>query len=324
MIPSLNQNESQGRLGNLQEMPAVELELLLKRQKALINNKSFLDNLPDKGSKIISLIARIQHVLHEKESVDDTTELFENLALKAESSSRSRNNQDESGMLGALVNKNQQEITVIDEFKSDRNSDKNYVNIYDKIIKRAEENQPKKDKYFAHRTVNHSELDNELVSSLKETPRRNKSTNKSSKIMKLQPLPESSCSTHKENLVSAPSDTSMETGSGTVLTAAPSSGQSRRLKYHYDECLEGPTPTNSRTKVVSLEESVQLQLKQRRQHEELQALQTAQRLAGQLRMPVPRAEEFNPEIASAKIYRQPAADESLSDSDDEQEEDYPE
>ena len=165
-------------------------------------NRSFLSNLPDKGAKINNLIARIEHALHEKENVDDASELFENLAIKAENSSRAQNNQQDSGMLETLVNKNQREVTVIDESHSGSGSE--YVNIYDKIIKRARENQPKKDKYFAHRTVKHSELDNELVSSLKQAPEKNKSKNKSTKS-RLEPLPENSSPLLKEDSISSSS-----------------------------------------------------------------------------------------------------------------------
>ena len=73
--------------------------------KAFISifDRNFVKRLPDKGAKILAFIERIKTSIETQSHLDETTQLFEKMALKADTA-RSRPGDREQELLGAIVN----------------------------------------------------------------------------------------------------------------------------------------------------------------------------------------------------------------------------
>ena len=68
-----------------------------------IFDRNFVKRLPDKGAKILAFIERIKTTIETQSHLDETTQLFEKMALKADTA-RSRPGDREQELLGAIVN----------------------------------------------------------------------------------------------------------------------------------------------------------------------------------------------------------------------------
>ncbi|KAL4228278.1 putative GRINL1B complex locus protein 2 [Mactra antiquata] len=63
---------NEGHVGNLEKLTTVEIAELLKRQENILQKRSFVAKLPDKGEKIKSHITQLQNVLAERDKLTCT------------------------------------------------------------------------------------------------------------------------------------------------------------------------------------------------------------------------------------------------------------
>ena len=96
-----------------------------------------------------NLIARIEHVLAERKNVEDAADLFQNLAVRADSSRRfaSEGEDDDSSILKEIVNREHQGKMVVDESQGDGK----YINTYDRILKRKGNSEQQEQKFYPNR-----------------------------------------------------------------------------------------------------------------------------------------------------------------------------
>lgn len=84
IIPPPSKKESQGYLGDLDKKSKVELLELLERQVKLLNNKSFISKLPDKGAKIREFHDKVQKELDRKNEIENAANLLSRLNIACE------------------------------------------------------------------------------------------------------------------------------------------------------------------------------------------------------------------------------------------------
>ncbi|KAM3961256.1 RNA polymerase II subunit M [Aphomia sociella] len=81
ILPPPPKTEIDGKIGNLSSKSVQELQELLERQLKLLNNKLFVNKLPDKGAKIQSFHDKIVNALKEKDAEEQTCRLFSGMNL---------------------------------------------------------------------------------------------------------------------------------------------------------------------------------------------------------------------------------------------------
>jgi len=323
-------NEKQVKLGNLHDLSVEELELLLEKQKKILKNSGFVNRLPDKGEKIRNLVARIEHVLAEKpqhmNEVDDTAEMFERMAVNAGRQRQAGQQQEEDdtqedSRLREYVNTEHQGKVIIEAKPSQ------YVNSYDRVIKRTPPSSKPTKTFHANRTLKHTSID---------TDRR--SLNSS---LNLQTVSEQNESSNINESNNARLDNAVQSDATTepISDSIPGTvaGSMFRQGYHpsvfpkhgYDECLtykSGTNLTDRRAVSITIEESVKLMEAQKSKHDSLQAVQAALRLSGKLTIPGLHTHStrvsFNPDVVPVMSYRETEDVRSDVDSDDEVQ-DYP-
>ncbi|CAK1545139.1 unnamed protein product [Leptosia nina] len=82
VLPPPPKSEIDGKITNLSNKTLPELLELLERQLKLLNNKSFVNKLPDNGAKIQSLHDRISIEIRSKQEEEQTCNLFNNMKLE--------------------------------------------------------------------------------------------------------------------------------------------------------------------------------------------------------------------------------------------------
>ena len=83
-IPSLSQanfNKLDTRKADLNKLSIIELKEILDRQDKLLNNKKFINSLPDKGQKINDYRQKVLEKLKSKELVEQTTSILSKLSI---------------------------------------------------------------------------------------------------------------------------------------------------------------------------------------------------------------------------------------------------
>ena len=116
--------------------------------------RKFVKKLPDKGEKIKKLVERLETILSQRKQVDKTADLFQQMALSAESARRNQTgnvDEDESGEdedkdpLKAMAHRCESNIKV-----KDKRDQRQFINSYEKVIRKAE-GKPQKPKFMPHR-----------------------------------------------------------------------------------------------------------------------------------------------------------------------------
>ena len=116
--------------------------------------RKFTHRLPDKGEKIHNMITRLNKLIAERGSIDDTADQFEKMALDAESARRQRTKQcdddeEEAALLRQIINRGGTGKVYANEAQSHDSLGDNYsesgtfVNAYDKVIKKVDTAKPK-------------------------------------------------------------------------------------------------------------------------------------------------------------------------------------
>ena len=117
-------------------------------------SRKFIHRLPDKGEKIHNMITRLNKLIAERGSIDDTADQFEKMALDAESARRQRTKQcdddeEEAALLRQIINRGGTSKVYTNEAQSHDSLGDNYsesgtfVNAYDKVIKKVDTAKPK-------------------------------------------------------------------------------------------------------------------------------------------------------------------------------------
>ncbi|XP_026758005.1 uncharacterized protein LOC113517515 [Galleria mellonella] len=81
ILPPPPKTEIDGKIVDLSSKTIQELQELSNRQLKLLNNKSFINKLPDKGAKIQSFYDKIVNTLKEKKEEEQTCRLFSGMKL---------------------------------------------------------------------------------------------------------------------------------------------------------------------------------------------------------------------------------------------------
>ncbi|XP_035666676.1 uncharacterized protein LOC118409629 [Branchiostoma floridae] len=75
--------ERQGYLKDMEGKSKAELVDLLRRQELLLNNRRFLNTLPDKGARIIDMVKRLHQLIHQKGEIEAAMEKLQKMQISS-------------------------------------------------------------------------------------------------------------------------------------------------------------------------------------------------------------------------------------------------
>ncbi|CAH1797001.1 unnamed protein product [Owenia fusiformis] len=311
--------EKQGYLGNLENHTKTQLEELLKRQQKLLNNKSFINKLPDRGKKIRTFAEQLQQKIKELEVVDQTASLFTQMKIRPET------NIEDDDPLKQMLNPRIKEKQI--NYESDES------NSYAKVIQKIDSVEPKTH-YRAYQTIkakNISEIPKDKLPSQSPSVKDNcviMETNTISR--KLKNKGKLTTILESDSPIGQPVET---IDNRTVLSkdipddvkTDKSKGASKKTIQYEGVLAYRPKGTHESSITLSMEESLNLQKEQAKKQQTLQAIQASERLAQTVGV---KMQPYNPEgntiTQSYRDNKSGMSDDTDSDDDENEQVDYPE
>ncbi|KAL3865686.1 hypothetical protein ACJMK2_043050 [Sinanodonta woodiana] len=300
----------QGYLGNLENKTTDELKDLLQRQEKLLQKRSFLSTLSDKGAKVQQFAKTLADMIEEREKMAARLQPMDIMLEKSSAASAATSKVLKvSKFRSSKVVKQEDTISgrVIEHFSDSQNledvdSEPDNDQTSNDDLEQNFENLSMTDKSSEHYKdiVHLYDIAEERAkqNALKQKKEHFK-PNSTLKISKVEDLPPKF--RHQQPHNSA----KVNIGDQTMEVNKAESGNecrdrsSGRQDHHLESSLEGgdssvmpPKYIFNKAKMISLQESVQLQREHKAKQEELQAKIAAERLAQRLNITL---ETYNPE-----------------------------
>ncbi|KAK3608172.1 hypothetical protein CHS0354_034129 [Potamilus streckersoni] len=306
----MDPHSRQGYLGNLQNKTTEELKDLLQRQEKLLQKRSFLSTLSDNGAKVEQFAKTLVDMIEEREKMAAQLHPMDfTLEKTSGSSSTTTKVLGISKFRSSRVVKHEDTLSglVIEHFSDSQNLEDvdselgNDLTLCDDLEQNFE-NLSMKDKSSEHPkdVVHLYDIAEERAkqNALKQKKEHFK-PNSTLKISKIEDLPPKFRHPQLHNSAKGNlCDQTVETNKADSGNECRD-GSSSRQGHHLESSLEGgdssvspPKYIFNKVKMISLQESVQLQKEHKAKQEELQAKIAAERLAQRLNITL---ETYNPE-----------------------------
>lgn len=257
-----------GHVGNLEKLSTLQLHDLVKRQKDLMKKRAFLNKLPDKGQKIREHLEILLKELSKREEPNTESKVKSN---SEEIEHHLKPNINGLQSKGQTV-ENNDSLSVSPQMnnplteKMDWENALNRLTLNDNELRGVEGNSGK----FKHQYELAMERAEENVKSSNKKPFH---LNRTLKIEKVKDLPEDIQKTKGQR----------------------NTESHKNRQIHHDTELSAAMPPSYKytaAKPIALQESLQLQRKQKQVQEELNAQLAAEKLASRLHI---KLEKYNPE-----------------------------
>ncbi|XP_066273816.1 DNA-directed RNA polymerase II subunit GRINL1A-like [Branchiostoma lanceolatum] len=129
--------ERQGYLKDMEGKSKTELVDLLRRQELLLNNRRFLNSLPDKGAKTIAMVKRLHQLIHQKQEVESAMEKLQRVQISSQNITTIQEDMEEQEQYGIDTEEetlSHNDIEELSELKQQDDSVETKVNkLYDNI-----------------------------------------------------------------------------------------------------------------------------------------------------------------------------------------------
>ncbi|PVD19814.1 hypothetical protein C0Q70_20305 [Pomacea canaliculata] len=241
-------HEKQGYLGDLHDKTLAQLQELLQRQEKLLAKQKFLDSLPDKGEKIHQFAKILREVISLKEKHENsmTFSTQDNLCHDVTAAL--------SEHLQSLTVGSREEGTIKDpqDGENSAHNEKKFQNSYEKVI-RKDHVIDKKEPFKPNRTLK--------IASVRELPEKFKPKSKVPDVKK-----------HRDS-------SSNVIPAGVAQTFYGQETWSCDYKQHEESAIHLPAHKFEKAKMISVEDSIEIQRRQKEEIERLQGLHAAERLA---------------------------------------------